>query len=421
MKRFYLYVLLGFSVYWRGSLVCAQDATPPTPSEIRFQAETPQSFLNTEKPLEPDTSLRDELPLPGNQNNNSYGYVNISNSCVGWVFGYGLLTYLSKEGKASPKNPAYVYHWGLAARGCRSRGRNGSCVLKDDGSKFLAAFQTISLQGSCSMSDYKNPLIHPLESFVKPHENREFVVRPVRIPHQNIVNSIKKELLDRKPIPCLFRVSQDFRMGREFTNWQKDGVSYRIWDRTTRQNVVSHAMLIIGYNDNIRNGCFEVLNSYGTNFGNNGYVWIDYNFFAEKDPNSIVNNPCCMFAFSYSKDPHPENIDELNISRELVGSGREEAWVRVVDENSYKNFEIPEGISGIKQGDVLQLNPAVTNLKLRSRIDVERGKDKLQTTVGNELGALTEGDAFQVSDLKKVILDKGRRTEYWMKGLRVKN
>jgi hypothetical protein len=36
---------------------------------------------------------------------------------------------------------------------------------------------------------------------------------------------------------------------------------------------------VVGYDDNLYGGAFEVLNSWGTSWGNNGYVWIKYSDF----------------------------------------------------------------------------------------------------------------------------------------------
>ena len=41
-----------------------------------------------------------------------------------------------------------------------------------------------------------------------------------------------------------------------------------------------HAMCVVGYDDNRYGGSFEVQNSWGTSWGNNGYIWIEYNDFA---------------------------------------------------------------------------------------------------------------------------------------------
>jgi C1A family cysteine protease len=39
----------------------------------------------------------------------------------------------------------------------------------------------------------------------------------------------------------------------------------------------SHAMLVVGYNDALK--AFKVVNSWGKNWGNEGYCWISYGFF----------------------------------------------------------------------------------------------------------------------------------------------
>jgi hypothetical protein len=41
-------------------------------------------------------------------------------------------------------------------------------------------------------------------------------------------------------------------------------------------NMGGHAMCVIGYDDNKYGGAFEILNSWGTNWGNKGYTWVTY-------------------------------------------------------------------------------------------------------------------------------------------------
>jgi len=41
----------------------------------------------------------------------------------------------------------------------------------------------------------------------------------------------------------------------------------------------SHAMLVVGYDDTKK--AFKAVNSWGKNWGNNGFVWIDYKAFQE--------------------------------------------------------------------------------------------------------------------------------------------
>lgn len=42
-----------------------------------------------------------------------------------------------------------------------------------------------------------------------------------------------------------------------------------------------HAMCVIGYDDAMQGGAFQIMNSWGTDWGENGFVWVKYNEFAK--------------------------------------------------------------------------------------------------------------------------------------------
>lgn len=52
-------------------------------------------------------------------------------------------------------------------------------------------------------------------------------------------------------------------------------------DNTNGRQHGRHAMTLVGYDNNKFGGAFEVQNSWGENFGNNGYAWIRYKNFTE--------------------------------------------------------------------------------------------------------------------------------------------
>jgi len=68
-------------------------------------------------------------------------------------------------------------------------------------------------------------------------------------------------------------------MGMDITNaFQSASVVYE----PDSISLGGHAMTIIGYDDNkFENGAFEVINSWGDEWGNDGYMWIRYKDFAE--------------------------------------------------------------------------------------------------------------------------------------------
>ena len=67
-----------------------------------------------------------------------------------------------------------------------------------------------------------------------------------------------------------------------------------------------HAMCVVGYNDTLAGGCFRIMNSWGEDWGDNGFVWIGYNDFFK----------ICKEA--YAIDPiakkNDENILHLSLS-----------------------------------------------------------------------------------------------------------
>jgi C1A family cysteine protease len=51
-----------------------------------------------------------------------------------------------------------------------------------------------------------------------------------------------------------------------------------------RENQEPHAICIIGYDDKRYGGAFEIVNSWGSDWGNGGYLWIKYNDFYKMFP-----------------------------------------------------------------------------------------------------------------------------------------
>jgi hypothetical protein len=87
------------------------------------------------------------------------------------------------------------------------------------------------------------------------------------------VNTVRKALAEGYPVVHCFTVVKSFYKAP------------RVWrpqptDGGAEGQHGKHAMLIVGYDDNLEGGCFRVLNSWGTNWADGGYVWIPYDHFA---------------------------------------------------------------------------------------------------------------------------------------------
>ena len=66
--------------------------------------------------------------------------------------------------------------------------------------------------------------------------------------------------------------------------YQKNNGNLYIYKHKENLGNLKHCMLIVGYNDTLH--AFKAVNSWGSDWGNEGYTYIDYNFFLnEADTN----------------------------------------------------------------------------------------------------------------------------------------
>jgi hypothetical protein len=81
---------------------------------------------------------------------------------------------------------------------------------------------------------------------------------------------------NEKPVVIAIKCPQSFYDARDKDVW------YPTEDTSSIDLYVSgnaHALCVVGYDDNKYGGAFEIQNSWGTNWGNGGYVWIPYTVF----------------------------------------------------------------------------------------------------------------------------------------------
>ena len=87
----------------------------------------------------------------------------------------------------------------------------------------------------------------------------------------NMVNEMKTLLTQQIPIIISVTLSDQFGRPDNFGNaaYREHAINY---DKTA-----CHAMLVVGYSD--MTNAFKVVNSWGIQWGNEGFVWIDYQAF----------------------------------------------------------------------------------------------------------------------------------------------
>ncbi|GBF51855.1 fibronectin type III domain protein [Leptospira ryugenii] len=211
-------------------------------------------------------SLESLYPPPGNQ-------VKQKNSAA-FAVGYGLVSFLvakdkgkknlkdldprSENGTASVYSPAYIYH-----------SLNGG---RDQGISLLDALFFVQSRGSVSLREYP----YLADTFkVRPNANLIEVGRQNRIEEIQKVNTtqikyIKYLLAKEKPVVTNILCFDDFL---QF----KGSSVYKF--KNSKQTFGAQSVVVIGYDDDLR--AFRILNSWGKEWGDQGYAWIDYTSFQQ--------------------------------------------------------------------------------------------------------------------------------------------
>lgn len=249
--------------------------------------------------LPTSVDLSSKFPPIGDQG--SYG------TCVVWAVGYNLKTALNGidnqwtasqlSQQANQTSPKDLFLSIPASE------KGSDC----NGTQFESAMNALITRGSASLATAPytglgdcgtNP---PSDWTAEAAENK--LVNFRKIADQNdaasmTVENFKAYLAENRPIAF------GAKLGDRFMKWNSSAViDYDTYMNPGMQHAY-HAMTLTGYDDS--KGAFKVINSWGKSWGNNGTIWVDYDFFV---------NSFCMAAFV------AQNKSDVNFTGNQVGSG----------------------------------------------------------------------------------------------------
>jgi len=149
----------------------------------------------------------------------------------------------------------------------------------DRGSWPKDALNLLVKQGSPYYKDYTNSC--RLDDGNNPYEDKLYRFRTLNCNEEQGVNNIKSALNNNEPVVISMKV-YNLESGRNSLNDKY--VSSRTGEWTfdvpagdpNNYSTSGHALCIIGYDDNKFGGSFEVMNSWGDDWGNSGFFWVKY-------------------------------------------------------------------------------------------------------------------------------------------------
>lgn len=234
-----------------------------------------------DKHLPPSKDLTDQLPPVFDQGSHT--------TCVACAVGYygrsflwGRENGLSKNQLALASNqfsPKDLFS--SIERDKKGKAPNGDCW----GTSFDAAFKVLEERGVATLADC------PYENFTDCDynpENNKSKAANYKIASRRKINLSAKEIKSYLSMGKLVIFAAN--VGTNFDKYKGGVFSLDGPD----SDAAGHAMTICGYDDNMGpNGAFKVINSYGSNWGDNGFIWIDQKFFCESK-NFVKQTPIIM-------------------------------------------------------------------------------------------------------------------------------
>ena len=216
-------------------------------------------------------SLEKYCPTPGDQGR--YG------TCVAFAVAYHMRTILygiehgitdKSQLNASIFSPTFVYEQIKSADDANcQKGTNPINALELMKTGGIARIATVPYQ--CGAPITSNALLEAVDYTINDYQ---VLFMPDVLDYATRVNTVRKAIAEGYPVVHCFTVVKSFyKAPRVWRSQPTDGGAEGQHGR--------HAMLIVGYDDNLEGGCFRILNSWGPNWADRGYVWIPYTEFVK--------------------------------------------------------------------------------------------------------------------------------------------
>jgi Papain family cysteine protease len=219
-------------------------------------------------------------------------------SCVAWSSAYAARTILESSSSRTDPNsiafsPSFLYN-NIGLDGCQ-----GSYIIK--AMEFMQKNGAVPLQqfpynpDDCSrqanQSLFNQASNYKIHGFTRLTEDDG-------VSNLNL-RAIKEHLAKDAPVVIGMMVGGSFMEGM---------MGQKVWQPTandaSQQGFGGHAMCVVGYDDRINGGAFQIMNSWGTDWGQNGTTYIRYADFKE------------YVREAYGIDPMPKKGAALNVDFE---------------------------------------------------------------------------------------------------------
>lgn len=222
----------------------------------------------SEETLPKRISLKAYAPYPKDQG--------INNNCVGWASAYVGRTILEAQ-KLGWKDRELITREAFSPGFTYYQASKGKDTLCQEGIAIKDAMHMLKYQGAVRYQDFQNECPCELNDTVITKGLRHTIADYQRLFHQRDlaekkIESVRHSLARAQPVVLGMRCPPSFENAVDQIVWKpKESPEEPVF--------FGHALCIIGYDDVRYGGAFEIQNSWGTSWGNEGYIWVKYSDF----------------------------------------------------------------------------------------------------------------------------------------------
>lgn len=222
------------------------------------------------------TSLRPFAPFPQNQAG--------VNSCIGWAMGYAAMSIQHAYQKGQTDVQLNTKE-AFSAMFIYNQLKTGPCIADvrfQDGPRFLKT------NGNCLHREFDNPQTdcqrlpdEGLKQASKKNCIKDFVA--LYTPDTDVrtkVNRTRRSIAEGIPVVAGFKVPESF------TRLKKENPIWKPSKSLSDPLIGGHAVTVVGYNDST--ALFELMNSWGRTWGDDGFFYISYADFAHQSFGGII-------------------------------------------------------------------------------------------------------------------------------------
>lgn len=289
-------VIIHFNLHAQKTYPTGANFNPATIAKTPRKVEL--SFRSF-KSMPANISLELYCPTPGNQGNHG--------TCVAFANGYGVATILyAKTHQLTDK--ALIDKYAFSPTFLYEQIKDPADANCQNGSDPINALVTMIKGGDALLTTVPYQCGASLSDNAK-EEAKNYKIQDAAIlfasaemmgdskyekPDQEKIDATKKALSEGTPI------STGFFLPVSFSNITGDVWNYQDGEELGDWKHRGHAMAIVGYDDNKYGGAFRLLNSWGTDWADGGYVWVKYKDFAK----------WCVMALQVFADPFTQEPAE---------------------------------------------------------------------------------------------------------------